>query len=65
MRVEPPTAQSADGIPMPAQSQQNNRLLWAVGIGCGVLLVIVCLVIVVAAIAVALNPSLLQSLGGR
>jgi len=65
MRVEPPTAQSADAMAMPMQPQQNNRILWAVGIGCGVLLLLACLVLAVAAIAVALNPSLLQSLGGR
>jgi pSer/pThr/pTyr-binding forkhead associated (FHA) protein len=64
-RPAPPTAQSADGLPMPAQPQQNNRLLLAMGIGCGVLLVIACLALAVAAIAVALNPNLLQSLGGR
>lgn len=64
-RLAPPTAQSADAIPMPTQPQQNNRLLLALGIGCGVLLLIACLALAVAAIAVALNPSLLQSLGGR
>jgi len=65
MRVELSTAQSADAMAMPMQPQQNNRILWAVGIGCGVLLLIACLVLAVAAIAVALNPTLLQSLGGR
>ncbi len=65
MRVELSTAQSADAMAMPMQPQQNNRILLAVGIGCGVLLLIACLVIVVAAVVMALNPNLLQSLGGR
>jgi len=65
MRVELSTAQAADSISIPSQPQRDNRLLWAVGIGCGVLLLIACIVIVVAAIAVGLNPTLLQSLGGR
>ena len=62
-RLEPRTAQSADAIQMPAQPQ-NNRLLMAAGIGCGVLLLIACLALAVAAIVVALNPNLLQSLRG-
>jgi len=65
LRREPPTAQAADSISIPSQPQRDNRLLWAVGIGCGVLLLLACLVLAVAAIAVALNPTLLQSLGGR
>lgn len=64
LRREPPTAQSAEPFAIPSQPKSDNRVLWAVGIGCGVLLVIVCLVIVVAAIVMALNPNLLQSLGG-
>ncbi len=64
-RWAPPTAQSADALPMPAQPQQNNRLLMIVGIGCGALVLIACLALAVAAIVVALNPNLLQSLGGR
>ena len=55
MRVELSTAQSADAMAMPVQPQQNNRILWAVGIGCGVLLLIACLVIVVAAIVMVFN----------
>ena len=55
MRVELSTAQSADAMAMPMQPQQNNRILWAVGIGCGVLLLIACLVIAVAAIVMVFN----------
>ena len=55
MRVELSTAQSADAMAMPMQPQQNNRVLWAVGIGCGVLLLIACLVIVVAAVVMVFN----------
>ena len=55
MRVELSTAQSADAMAMPMQPLQNNRILWAVGIGCGVLLLIACLVIVVVAIVMVFN----------
>ena len=55
MRVELSTAQSADAMAMPMQPLQNNRILWAVGIGCGVLLLIACLVIAVAAVVMAFN----------
>jgi hypothetical protein len=62
-RGEAPTSQSAEMMSVP-QPKPDNRVLWAVGIGCGVLLLLACFVVTVAAVVVALNPSILQSLGG-
>jgi len=63
-RVALPTAQTSGLSVTPPQAQRDPRVTWAIGIGCGVLLLLACAVVTVAAVVIALNPGFLQSLTG-
>lgn len=63
-RVELPTAQASGVGTAPLTEKRDSRMMWGLGIGCGVLLLLACLVLVVVALVLALNPSLLPSLRG-
>jgi hypothetical protein len=63
-RVELSTAQAGGLGTAPLAEKRDSRVMWGLGIGCGVLLLLACLVLVVVALVLALNPSLLPSLRG-